>query len=131
MTACDDSSDGGSSDCAPGTWKVVTPKNGATNVDCGTNIVLKYCGTLDTTIDTEQLFIHDPNNGAFDMAFTDANSTITIEGGTVIIDADATNSIRSSETTYTELEISGFTDSDLILIDTFIPTDYSFTSCDK
>jgi hypothetical protein len=124
ITSCDDSSDGSTS-CEPGTWKVVTPKNGTKFEDCKGSFVLKYCGTLDTTIDTEQIYLPTGTD-----TFNDANSTITIDGGTVTVDIDETSSL-DSETLYEEIEISGFTDAETGPIVSYTTTGYSFTSCDK
>jgi hypothetical protein len=125
MTACDATGDGES--CVAGTWRVATPASGATNVDCHSTFVINYCGSLDTTVNAEQIFIPDPDSASFDMTFNDANSTITISGGTATIVMDAGRSL-SSETAYSTITISGFKDSDGIDISSATLLDYHFTT---
>lgn len=134
-TGCDSSSgDSDSDSCTPGTWTIVAPANGATDVDCDGDFVLKYCGNLDTTVDTEEVTFYDDNDGSSscDVTAPDAGDgrTISISGGTVTI-SDGSGNLPCSETVYTSVTISGFSDSEGAPISSYTTTDYGFTSCDK
>lgn len=110
-------------------WAVITPQNGSLSVPYTSNIVLKYKGgDLDPLIDVESIQITE--EGGELIVFSNANSTITIDGDTVTINP-TDNTFPASGTWYSDMVISGFRDSIGNTIDTFTMWNFRIKSDPK